>query len=317
MSDVDSRVDEEGFTKFKAKAALWGESKDTTDECNDPIVAAMSMEERSKIFQNSPPLQAIHNYWSSRQSNVLTAEDLTPTPISAPVPGATFYPIDVPIDGGNPDYETYLEYLKRVHGDDELVHYSSLGLANWKTRQTKYIHDDPFIDDLIEKGTLKDSWPYAMSTLGGMGLTNIPIRGLKRKILSSLLRGGECASTDDYFSEWKDRDLTEFFDEIRDMGDGSFEQFYDAFQKHSCSDWAKMTRDGECFGGPWRADPDTEEHERAYFLCWEDNARALWELGHPLPAIMYAVEYLCPFRCEGVAEVRDLCKWVLDLPIDK
>lgn len=200
---------------------------------------------------------------------------------------------------------------KTYWGDD----YGTFGNQQCTVDDESFVNKDDFLDKLIAEGKLKDRWPHVLHGFHGACKVLAPIWGLRRKILRALLEGRCPRPEDEEFKLWKEHDTKEYFD-IWETGD-EFEEFYEAFKKVSCSDWATFTRDGESYGGPWEAPEGSEERERAYFICWEDNAKAVWETGYPPAALLYCVAFLCPFRCEGVAQVRDLCKWVLDLPEEK
>lgn len=91
------------------------------------------------------------------------------------------------------------------------------------------------------------------------------------------------------------------------------EEFLQWFTENTCSDWCKMDRYGECYGGPWQADRDSEEYKGAWDACHRDNAEALWELveaGYPAAFVKLTVEVGCGNRNESVPYSLFLCEWM-------
>lgn len=184
------------------------------------------------------------------------------------------------------------------------------------------IRSDPFADRLIEQGKIVEPWQHVMDTPQGFCKVRLPICGLQRKILTHLLEGRCPKKDDDEFSYLKDCNIKKYF-KIRGMKPfheiiiKSFDDFNKHFTTVACTDWSKITRDGESFGGPFKAPEGSKERNNAYQICREDNAKALWDTDYNPIALLYCVEYLCDFRCDEVAHVRDLCKWVCDFPKEK
>lgn len=183
------------------------------------------------------------------------------------------------------------------------------------------IRSDPFADRLIEEGIIVEPWKHTMYTSLGFCRLKLPIIGLERKILTHLLEGRCPKKDDEEFSYLKACDIKDYFKlrtkYFHEIIIESFDDFYKQFMKIACSEWSKFTRDGESFGGPHKAPDGSEEKINAYQICQKDNAKALWDSGYNPLALLYCVNFLCGYRCEGVAEVRDLCKWVCDLPKEK
>ncbi len=85
----------------------------------------------------------------------------------------------------------------------------------------------------------------------------------------------------------------------------TWEGFWKYFDDKACSDWCKMDELGECYGGPWKDDPDN-----AYTRCKEMNGRALFALPYPKRAVLQtAVVYGCNNRAECVPYSKILCEW--------
>jgi hypothetical protein len=76
----------------------------------------------------------------------------------------------------------------------------------------------------------------------------------------------------------------------------TFDLFYARYNAEACADWDVMPPGG----GAAKAGSGTR---RA-------NGEALAALPYPPAAILYALSYLCPRRCESVARVADWLAWV-------
>jgi hypothetical protein len=87
-----------------------------------------------------------------------------------------------------------------------------------------------------------------------------------------------------------------------DMNDN---EFINKFDDVSCSDWSKMDRNGNSFGGFWKCD----EYQNAYDLSYNDNRNALLELPYPREFILETVEIGCNNRMESVRYTNTLCEW--------
>lgn len=101
------------------------------------------------------------------------------------------------------------------------------------------------------------------------------------------------------------------FKEIwNDETEMSFEDFYAAFKDTCCTDWYKMDRYGNCFGGYWEYPDNSEEKENAYELSGQDNCRALYELPYPKKFILYTIRLGCGSRLECVPFSVYVCEWM-------
>ncbi len=134
-----------------------------------------------------------------------------------------------------------------------------------------------------------------------------PIDGKECEQLQTFLRGDNAQFVSWFNDCWDMQNAVE-----EDLKLETFDQFSAVFNEIACTDWSKMTSDGENFGGPWNAPEESEEYKNASSLCMEDNAQALWKVAavYTPDAVLYAVNYLCGYRAESVAQVRDLCAWV-------
>jgi hypothetical protein len=75
-----------------------------------------------------------------------------------------------------------------------------------------------------------------------------------------------------------------------------------------CTDWCKMTPDGESFGGYYESQ-DPYERENAYTLTEASNRAALAQLPYPYKLIEWTIDYGCSIRSECVAFSRTVCEW--------
>lgn len=95
----------------------------------------------------------------------------------------------------------------------------------------------------------------------------------------------------------------------------SWEEFWEWFQDNTCTDWCKMDKHGECYGGPWLFPEGSEERENAWNLCQQENARALFDLllppiSYPYTFLKLTIEIGCRNRNESVLYTISLCEWM-------
>jgi hypothetical protein len=88
------------------------------------------------------------------------------------------------------------------------------------------------------------------------------------------------------------------------------EEFDEWFKDNACTDWCKMDRHGECFGGFWKFPEGTTEKKNAYTLSRKDNCGGLWELPYAKKLIQKTVEIGCGNRMESVRYSNFLCEWI-------
>lgn len=88
-----------------------------------------------------------------------------------------------------------------------------------------------------------------------------------------------------------------------------FGEFNERFEEVACSEWSKMDRHGECFGGFWKAPEGSYERENAYTLCREDNIKGLYELPYPKEFVLETVAMGCNNRLESVRYSNAVCEW--------
>lgn len=88
------------------------------------------------------------------------------------------------------------------------------------------------------------------------------------------------------------------------------EEFYDQYDSLACSDWSKMDRHGECYGGFWKYPEDSYEKANAYDLSRKDNGLALYQLPYPKEIVLKTIKYGCNNRHESVRYSNFLCEWI-------
>jgi len=77
-----------------------------------------------------------------------------------------------------------------------------------------------------------------------------------------------------------------------------------------CSDWSKMDRNGNPFGGFYDFAKGTEERENAYYLTGQDNIDALLALPYPRAFIVETTKIGCASRQESVRHSNFLCHYM-------
>jgi hypothetical protein len=100
--------------------------------------------------------------------------------------------------------------------------------------------------------------------------------------------------------------------ELDGKGQMDANAFYAWYDRHACTDWAKMDRDGNSYASEsWK-----RGDANAWALTQRDNGLGLFELPFPHPVVFAAKSFLCSQRCESVKDVRFLCQWLqLFLPL--
>jgi hypothetical protein len=88
----------------------------------------------------------------------------------------------------------------------------------------------------------------------------------------------------------------------------TIQQFWDKFDHVACSDWSKMQPDGEPFGGAW--DLDDLVGSTAWNLTRYQNFVCLAKMAFPRQCLLYAVDFLCCYRCESPVQVKDWLEWI-------
>ena len=92
----------------------------------------------------------------------------------------------------------------------------------------------------------------------------------------------------------------------------SFEDFFEKYDTKMCTDWSKMDREGECFGGHWKFPNDSDEYKNAYNYHRKDNALGLYELPYHKEFILKVSKFTCPLRRESVRYTNFFCHWILE-----
>lgn len=100
----------------------------------------------------------------------------------------------------------------------------------------------------------------------------------------------------EYKKVWEDKD--EDFNFI--------EEFYNTV----CTEWYKMDRHGECYGGFWQYPEGSYERENAWKLSGDDNCQALCDLPYPKKFILHTIKIGCAMRTECVPFTVYLCEWM-------
>lgn len=86
----------------------------------------------------------------------------------------------------------------------------------------------------------------------------------------------------------------------------SKEEFFAHLEEICCTDWAKMDRHGESFGGEfWKT-----HHENAWSLTQQDNFQGLFELPFSHELIFKTIDIGCGNRRESVRYTNFVCHWV-------
>ena len=85
----------------------------------------------------------------------------------------------------------------------------------------------------------------------------------------------------------------------------SREEFFEKCTDKCCTDWAKMDRHGECYGGFWLID-----EENAWELSRQDNFEGLYALPFPHELIFKTIDIGCSNRMESVRYSNFLCWWI-------
>lgn len=105
-----------------------------------------------------------------------------------------------------------------------------------------------------------------------------------------------------FFLEWKDIWL--------DPTEMTYEEFSDQFDEIACTEWYKMDKYGECYGGFWTYPKNSYEYEHAWELSGEENCKALYELPYPKKFILETIKIGCSSRQESVPYSNKLCEWM-------
>lgn len=90
----------------------------------------------------------------------------------------------------------------------------------------------------------------------------------------------------------------------------SFEEFYNLYDRNTCTEWSKADRHGECYGGFWKYPEGSYERENAWTLSHEDNGKALWDLPYPRIIILTMLKVACAMRMDSVPDVVFFCEWL-------
>lgn len=90
----------------------------------------------------------------------------------------------------------------------------------------------------------------------------------------------------------------------------TFEEFYELFENTSCTDWCKMDRFGNSFGGYWEYPENSYERVNAFTLSRKDNGLALYELPYPKKFILETIKIGCSNRLECVPFTVYMCEWM-------
>jgi hypothetical protein len=89
-----------------------------------------------------------------------------------------------------------------------------------------------------------------------------------------------------------------------------YEKFCGKYDRTACTDWNKINRHGNSFGGFWDYPDGSKEKENASALTRIDNGNALWELPYPRSIIYETINMGCLNRCESVRYSNFVCEWI-------
>lgn len=83
---------------------------------------------------------------------------------------------------------------------------------------------------------------------------------------------------------------------------------YESLDRVCCTDWSKLTPDGEYYGGYWRAPEGSDEKINAYALTRTDSLQRLCALPYSTRLIVNVIMMLCRHRTECVVTVQQVCE---------
>lgn len=87
------------------------------------------------------------------------------------------------------------------------------------------------------------------------------------------------------------------------------EEFEKEFYDTICTDWYKMDRNGNSFGGFWSYPDDSPEKDDAWNLTGHDNMNAMFDLPYPKKFVLATIKMGCGNRMECVRYSNMICEW--------
>jgi hypothetical protein len=87
------------------------------------------------------------------------------------------------------------------------------------------------------------------------------------------------------------------------------EEFEEQYKEITCTEWAKMDRLGNSYGGFWNFPEDSPEKNDAWNLTYRDNMIGLFELPYPKQFVLATIKMGCANRMECVRYSNLICEW--------
>lgn len=87
------------------------------------------------------------------------------------------------------------------------------------------------------------------------------------------------------------------------------EEFEKEFYDTICTEWYKMDRNGNSFGGFWSFPEDSPEKNDAWNLTVQDNMNAMFDLPYPKKFVLVTIKMGCNNRMECVRYSNMICEW--------
>jgi hypothetical protein len=94
-----------------------------------------------------------------------------------------------------------------------------------------------------------------------------------------------------------------------DTQEFTLDEFREEFSNVACTDWHKMDRFGNSYGGYWEYPEGSDEKNDAWNLTFDDNMRGLYELPYSKKFVLATVKFGCSNRMECVRYSNHLCEW--------
>jgi hypothetical protein len=105
---------------------------------------------------------------------------------------------------------------------------------------------------------------------------------------------------------------------LKENEECSKEDFIEWLEDNTCTDWHKMDRQGESYGGKFyeeyykEKDPvkQLKKHSIAWKLTKMDNFEGACELPYPRELIKEIIKIGCSLRRESIKDINSMCEWV-------
>jgi hypothetical protein len=103
-------------------------------------------------------------------------------------------------------------------------------------------------------------------------------------------------------------DFLEIYSIWKENKQYTYSKFDELCRDIMCTDWHKIDRHSNFFGGFWRSE-DSDERDNAIELTKKDNIKGLYELPYPKDFIFETIKIGCGNRRESVKYSNFLCVW--------